>query len=195
MNCSHCGNLLREGAAFCDQCGRPVAPAGAGMVCPACGKPAGTGMVYCDNCGSRLVSHSAPESPAPVQPSGPPVQPGDVQLLRTLKGVGWFEGGSPGIFVTSTVLGTLSIYTDRVEYKRNKAVTFVTASPREARKRDEVYRMTDIVDVQPSKIGLNKAVMVLTLRNGVKYTFTNVGTSEKAAREIIELIRRYCSKS
>ena len=90
VRCSQ-GHENPEGAAFCDECGEPlanVAPAtdsafaptvaasapdqGQGEVCPSCGAVNPPGEAFCSNCGASLLGApaSAPVSapPAPVAP-------------------------------------------------------------------------------------------------------------------------------
>lgn len=88
INCPNCGAQVPAGAAFCDNCGTPMAgvpsrpgpAAGAGPAagqsrCPNCGESVMPGEAFCGNCGTPL-STSAPTAfvppPAPSSPSWPP---------------------------------------------------------------------------------------------------------------------------
>src|SRR5215831_5931028 len=51
MNCNECGKANREGARFCDGCGRPLAPR-----CPVCGSESRPEAQFCDACGASLVA-------------------------------------------------------------------------------------------------------------------------------------------
>ena len=52
MNCSNCGAMLEEDAAFCPECGTPVKMKPAGQIfCPECGTPANPGDAFCGECG------------------------------------------------------------------------------------------------------------------------------------------------
>lgn len=55
-DCASCADERSAGAAFCEACGRPLAPsaevAPPGEACPNCGTPGGVGADgYCENCG------------------------------------------------------------------------------------------------------------------------------------------------
>lgn len=97
MRCPNCGTDNIDGAAFCDNCGKPLPaasasvmpttpasplqatmPAGAAgaILCPNCGTPAMPGEIFCSNCGTALPAAAAvPAPPAPVPPApAPPIQ-------------------------------------------------------------------------------------------------------------------------
>ena len=64
MNCPACGQELREGARFCDSCGRPVEAR-----CPSCDQSVRPGARFCHGCGTALTSsppQRSPDSRAPV---------------------------------------------------------------------------------------------------------------------------------
>ena len=86
INCPNCGAQVPAGAAFCDNCGTPLAgvPArpGAGAAsgavasqsrCPNCGENVMPGEAFCGNCGTPLTP-SAPTAyvPPPAASSSPP---------------------------------------------------------------------------------------------------------------------------
>ncbi|MBI4588472.1 MAG: AAA family ATPase [Candidatus Rokubacteria bacterium] len=55
MNCPACGQDNREGARFCNACGRPVEAR-----CPSCGQGALPGARFCDGCGAALSALPLP---------------------------------------------------------------------------------------------------------------------------------------
>lgn len=64
MTCPACGRDIREGARFCDGCGRSLEAR-----CPSCGQVARSGARFCDRCGTTigsLPSEHPPDSRAPV---------------------------------------------------------------------------------------------------------------------------------
>jgi class 3 adenylate cyclase len=63
VNCPACGQENREGARFCDGCGRPLEAR-----CPACGQNVRPGARFCDGCGAPLAAPSPSPSPAPRPP-------------------------------------------------------------------------------------------------------------------------------
>ncbi len=67
MICPNCQNDNREGANFCDSCGRRLA-----LVCPACGTDNRPGARFCDHCGHSLTpaedGSAAPAAPHPQTP-------------------------------------------------------------------------------------------------------------------------------
>ncbi|MBI4242344.1 MAG: AAA family ATPase [Candidatus Rokubacteria bacterium] len=64
MNCPACGQDNREGARFCNACGRPLVAR-----CPACGQSVRSGARFCDGCGTPLTSPSS----QPTAAARPPV--------------------------------------------------------------------------------------------------------------------------
>lgn len=64
MNCTNCGAPLRDGTAFCTNCGSKVTPV-SGTPCSVCGAIVPDGMAFCTNCGT-------PMNAAPAAPSGVP---------------------------------------------------------------------------------------------------------------------------
>ena len=54
MRCPHCAFENRDGARFCEECGR-----GLERVCPACGAPCPPGRKFCGGCGQPLSSEPA----------------------------------------------------------------------------------------------------------------------------------------
>lgn len=53
INCPNCGQFIKEGDAFCTNCGTRFSQPQE-TVCPNCGYPAKTGAVFCTRCGSPL---------------------------------------------------------------------------------------------------------------------------------------------
>jgi hypothetical protein len=56
MECSGCGHVNREGAAFCGACGLSLARE---LVCPACATANPAGQRFCDACGQSLGDAAA----------------------------------------------------------------------------------------------------------------------------------------
>ena len=50
-HCLNCGSLLKDGAKFCCECGKPVPQ---GRVCHHCGAIVDEGDMFCHKCGNRL---------------------------------------------------------------------------------------------------------------------------------------------
>lgn len=74
--CPQCGGVLKDGMAFCPQCGhhlQPPAPA-VSHICPQCSGPVKEGMQFCPKCGVRLepaptaFTHVCPECDGPAEP-------------------------------------------------------------------------------------------------------------------------------
>jgi subtilisin family serine protease len=53
ITCAACGALVRSGAQFCAQCGRPI-DAAASRVCAQCRQRIRPGAAYCSNCGTAV---------------------------------------------------------------------------------------------------------------------------------------------
>ncbi|MBC7249994.1 MAG: zinc ribbon domain-containing protein [Anaerolineae bacterium] len=49
LQCPSCGQPVREGAKFCDNCGAPLQ-----LNCPQCGQALRPGAKFCDNCGAKV---------------------------------------------------------------------------------------------------------------------------------------------
>jgi class 3 adenylate cyclase len=66
MHCPGCGHDNREGARFCEACGRPVESESR---CPSCGQRTRPGARFCDGCGTALSApppQRTPDSRAPA---------------------------------------------------------------------------------------------------------------------------------
>ena len=85
-NCSQCGAELRDGIAFCTECGakavEPIQSAAIVNVCGSCGAPMKENVAFCTECGARKgekVAQQVPQpqkqaaSPQPPPPQQPPV--------------------------------------------------------------------------------------------------------------------------
>ncbi len=94
ITCPNCRSQNEDGAAFCDNCGTPLASVGAppptpkapsplpptaavgGMTCPQCGQPVIPGEAFCENCGAALTGMAPSPPPAYQSPPQQPAQPG-----------------------------------------------------------------------------------------------------------------------
>jgi hypothetical protein len=113
MFCKNCGNQVKDGASFCNNCGAaivkatetPVQPAAENTVktnapvCPDCGNPVNAESKFCKNCGATITMESKPaampevqstpvqEVQSPPPPIIPPrtVQPQPVQTEQQVK--------------------------------------------------------------------------------------------------------------
>ena len=79
--CPACGAKVNSGAAFCMNCGSPMAAAPApapvidkDVICTCCGARNEEGARFCVNCGSELIDHIF--EAAPAEPVGGPVYGG-----------------------------------------------------------------------------------------------------------------------
>ena len=52
--CPACGEVLRPGARFCKQCGKPTVASPQATTCPRCGKALRPSAKFCANCGHRV---------------------------------------------------------------------------------------------------------------------------------------------
>ncbi len=217
MFCTQCGKELREGALFCSNCGAPLAKEPVGKVCPACGASAEEDMIFCDRCGSRLIRKTGepaapvpplpvppapvPPPPVPPEPVPPtPVPPGPSRELVTMKMMSWYKGETKvGIAKAS---GTLTVFTDRVELKKQMGnaaaalspIAFVAGAAKAAKSAAEVFWMRDIVEAKEGRYGGVFPSLVITMRGGEKHTFAGSGFGGDKIRESVELIRRYCGR-
>jgi tetratricopeptide (TPR) repeat protein len=57
VKCAACGHEVPYDAAFCGECGAPLA---VGLACPACGRAHEPGQRFCNGCGARLVPGADP---------------------------------------------------------------------------------------------------------------------------------------
>ena len=78
-NCTQCGAELRDGIAFCTECGAkapeviqsvPVAE-----TCANCGAPMKEGIAFCTSCGAKKGEKAAPPAPQPPKQAAPPPPP------------------------------------------------------------------------------------------------------------------------
>lgn len=71
LACAACGAPLRDGAAFCINCGVKVKTAAA-PACESCGVPLRDGAVFCINCGAKVKTAAAPTVMIPIPPGHAP---------------------------------------------------------------------------------------------------------------------------
>lgn len=64
MNCIHCGAQLKENAAFCANCGKPVEKK---HFCPTCGAELRTGELFCYSCGATCSGNGTSTPPVKEQ--------------------------------------------------------------------------------------------------------------------------------
>ncbi len=57
MNCKHCGAEIKNGSAFCGNCGNAAAPEI--TYCPNCGFPLAADSAFCGNCGAVVGQNSS----------------------------------------------------------------------------------------------------------------------------------------
>ena len=78
-NCTQCGAELRDGIAFCTECGAkapevtqsvPVAE-----TCVSCGAPMKEGIAFCTSCGAKKGEKAAQQTPQPPKQAAPPPPP------------------------------------------------------------------------------------------------------------------------
>lgn len=93
MKCPNCGHEVREGLAFCTNCGSPLprmdtSAKGAAQqgqrtarpnICPRCGSTLPEGCEFCPNCGARVAGGVGPV--APQAPTASPVDPSRTQAM------------------------------------------------------------------------------------------------------------------
>lgn len=77
LRCSQCGRVNREGALFCQECGKKLTEAaapkpGAGPMCPSCGTVNVGGMNFCKMCGTALGKSEALGVASTIAPTAPP---------------------------------------------------------------------------------------------------------------------------
>ncbi len=77
LRCSQCGRVNREGALFCQECGKKLAEAAppkpaAGPMCPGCGTVNQPGMNFCKMCGTPLGKSEALGVASTIAPTPPP---------------------------------------------------------------------------------------------------------------------------
>ena len=74
MHCPECGQEIKEGSQFCENCGAPAACQQVGPVCANCGSQNQPEAVFCVECGARLggevipMQSFCPECGAAVKP-------------------------------------------------------------------------------------------------------------------------------
>lgn len=62
ITCPNCRAQVLEGAAFCDNCGAPLAEAAVTNLCPNCRSTVRPDALFCDHCGHDLSSQSPTSS-------------------------------------------------------------------------------------------------------------------------------------
>lgn len=211
MKCIYCGKPSQEGAAFCGNCGKRIAEEV--LVCPACGCVGEPGLLYCTQCGTRMVnSPSVP--PVPTVPEEVRERDGGFNVDMPTKqesptGIGrelvvmrlmsWYKGEKKVGIAKAT--GTLTVYTDRLEFKRqlgNAAaalvpIAFVKEAQKARNAAADIFWMRDIADAKEGKYGAALPSLILTLRSGEQHTFAGTLSGDKI-RESVELIRRYSKR-
>ena len=199
MFCEKCGKQISQDAKFCAFCGVAVLSK---KVCPTCGQGVEPNMLYCSSCGTKLngmvsSQQNFAEREIPREPVTGRNSCGTLETnpLATAQ-LNWYEGDvSIGIVKAE---GIFSVYRDRIEYKKTRGgagtyafgLVSMAISASRAKKEDAiVFWMDEIADVRESSYMMCTA-LVLELKNGQKYTFSQVMQTDNI-RNCITFIKRY----
>lgn len=192
MICTKCGAQLNEGMKFCGQCGTPVKePAPSERFCTTCGTKLAPGTLFCTSCGTKIGQPNT-EVKINIKPEISNIatgQKGTGKLLRKMSGVTKFMG-EPAVGVANK-LGTLSVYDDRVEFKRNAGLTLAGTVNALAKGEVETYYLSDCLSITNGTYLAIYKTMVLHLKNGNKVSFCPMipGSSDMAT--VASLLTHY----
>lgn len=186
MTCKNCGKSVPAGAKFCPSCGTKVEE-NAKSFCSACGKELNPGAQFCQGCGMKVGSR-------PASTAGG----GTGRLLESMKLVSFYKG-EPKIGVAQAT-GTLSIYDDRLEFKKQMGNALATATgligmaaAHGAIKKDPlaIYPINQISQLRVGKYGGVYNTLVVAMKDGSVVSFCPGVPASSAPQNIIDMLRPY----
>lgn len=164
------------------------------MFCTNCGEKIPSGAKFCGHCGKPV---SSPGTPAPEAAQTCSVQTAPA-LLTSLKGVSKYKGTPLAGY--SAASGTLSVYQDRLEFKRKTGSALsarggaIGLGISKAMAKDdpiEVYELEQISELREGKyMGLYNTLAV-ALKNGEVWSFCPVLPNSSEPKKIIALLKPY----
>ena len=157
------------------------------MFCTNCGEKIPSGAKFCGHCGKPV---SSPGTPAPEAAQTCSVQTAPA-LLTSLKGVSKYKGTPLAGY--SAASGTLSVYQDRLEFKRKTGGAIGLGISKAMAKDDpiEVYELEQISELREGKyMGLYNTLAV-ALKNGEVWSFCPVLPNSSEPKKIIALLKPY----
>lgn len=188
MTCKNCGQPVQDGARFCSHCGTEISAEAATRFCAACGAKLDPSEQFCHSCGKKI---DVPSSET-AQTAG--------RLLDTMKAVSMYIGEPAAGYSVAT--GSLSIYTDHLEFKKVMGSALAARSDFLAGlvggmvKLDPitVYPFDHIVELRIGKYMAVYNTLVVVLQDK---TFSFCPTLPKSShpRKIIDMLKPYLSTS
>lgn len=192
MECANCGATIRAGAQFCVQCGTRVPEK---RVCPTCGNVLEQNQIFCAKCGTkyvetkRSVKNIPQPQPQPPAPSNQKMTNNSGSPLRTMNMITKFYG-EPALGVANKI-GTLSIYTDHVEFTRKAGFSLITTVAVQMKGEHESYYYSDCVSIKTGTYAVVYTTLVLELKNGNKVTFCPAIPGNKEMETVANLLAHY----
>ena len=162
------------------------------MFCAHCGKEISSGSKFCGNCGKPVpvLADSIPNQPPATQESG--------ELLVQLKSVSKYKGTPAAGYSEAT--GTLSVYIDRLEFKKKMGSALLAGSSviglglagglaRSAPV--ETFELEQISELREGKyMGLYNT-LVVAMKNGEIWSFCPILPNSSEPQKIISLLKPY----
>lgn len=201
MICSKCGKAISEDSRFCSGCGVPVQRKE--EFCSCCGQKLSPGVMFCTNCGTKQSENTGNSAIAPsvaiktkTQGNHSSTAPSTTVkisqtggLLREIKLVTKFYG-EPAVGLANKG-GTLRIYEDRVEFTRNRGLTFVGSIAAAMKSEVETYYYSDCLSVTNGVYMAAFVTLVLNLRNGQKVSFCPIMPVSREMETVANMMMHY----
>ena len=158
------------------------------MFCTNCGEKIPSGAKFCGHCGKPV---SSPGTPAPEA-----AQTGSVQtapaLLTSLKGVSKYKGTPLAGY--SAASGTLSVYQDRLEFKRKTGSALSSRGGAIGLGISKAMAKDDPIEVYELREGKYMGLyntLAVALKNGEVWSFCPVLPNSSEPKKIIALLKPY----
>ena len=188
MICKNCGQPVQENARFCGHCGAEISNEVSSHFCTDCGAKLEPSEHYCHSCGKKIdvsfnVSFGETRKMAGT-------------LLDTMKAVSLYIGEPKAGY--SIASGTLSIYTDRLEFKKITGSAISARSDLLAGLVDSitkldpvtVYSLDRIVELRIGKYMAVYNTLVVVLQDEV-FSFCPAIPKSSHPRKVIDMLKPY----
>lgn len=195
MICKSCGQEIPDSAKFCGHCGaraeiKSAQPAK--KFCTICGEKLDASEQFCHSCGTK-VGGSDPLPPIPSEPHISKAKSGG-KLLTSLKMVSMYIG-EPTVGVAKST-GTLSVYDDRLEYKKQigNALTLVGSIRAHVKIKEDPLIIMPLNQIVALRVGKYMGVyntLAVSLCDGSTISFCPAVPASSEPQTIVALLSPY----
>lgn len=178
MNCEKCNSPLAEGAKFCQHCGSPVTEKSDKIFCPVCHAEidSNTDVMFCPSCGVRLnidrTDHSEKtdvQDPAKQDPVKNETKENSLPFVSIMVSM---YNGTPTVGI-SPYTGKLSVYSDRIEFKKllGNAIAPIIGALGTKKDPVEIYPLGQISSVSVGRYAMVYKTLVIQTKDNKTFTF------------------------